>query len=372
MVETRFRRGARWAVPATVAVAAAGLLAANALSADATSDLQPRTAAQLLADVANARVGALSGTVVQRADLGLPALPNPGGGRGSADLASLVSGSHTLRVWYDGDERFRLALLGTLGESDVIRNGPDLWVWSSTEGKATHYRAPAGDRRPPALPPGAPATPREAAERALAAVTPTTQVRTAGTISVAGRDAYELVLEPKDTRSLIGSVKIAVDGRTYLPLCVRVYARGAAKPAFEVGFTRVSFTKPGPEQFRFVPPPGTKVTEVPPGAGKDGPVGRAGSHAGPGAAKPDGTGPTVVGTGWTRIVVFRGVDTRQVAGRDGAQLATVLRSLPRVSGSWGSGRLLTSSVFSALLTDDGRLLAGPVPPDALYAAAGRR
>jgi hypothetical protein len=42
-----------------------------------------------------------------------------------------------------------------------------------------------------------------------------------------------------------------------------------------------------------------------------------------------------------------------------------------VNGSWGSGRLLRSSLFSVLLTDDGRVLAGLVAPEKLYAAAER-
>ena len=48
-----------------------------------TPALPPRTAAQLLVDVQTARLDGLSGTVVQRADLGLPALP----------LAGLAGGS---------------------------------------------------------------------------------------------------------------------------------------------------------------------------------------------------------------------------------------------------------------------------------------
>ena len=43
--------------------------------------------------------------------------------------------------------------------------------------------------------------------------------------------------------------------------------------------------------------------------------------------------------------------------------------LPRVDGEWGSGRLLTSRLFSALLTDDGRLLVGAVEPGLLEQAA---
>jgi hypothetical protein len=45
--------------------------------------------------------------------------------------------------------------------------------------------------------------------------------------------------------------------------------------------------------------------------------------------------------------------------------------LPQVSGTWGSGRLLQSALLSVLLTDDGRVIAGPVAPELLYDAAGQ-
>jgi hypothetical protein len=89
--------------------------------------------------------------------------------------------------------------------------------------------------------------------------------------------------------------------------------------------------------------------------------------------------PRTVGTGWTTVVVIPSV--RQPTGQSGGrlsgqgvdgQLAELLDRLPRVSGAWGSGRLLTSKLVSALQTDDGRLLVGAVSPDLLYAAAGHR
>ena len=90
----------------------------------------------------------------------------------------------------------------------------------------------------------------------------------------------------------------------------------------------------------------------------------------PEAAKPRGTEaePTVVGRGWTSILVAKlpkGDSPEQSA------VAAALESLPKVSGSWGSGRLLSSSLFSALLTDDGRVLVGAVAPEKLYEAAGK-
>ncbi len=117
------RPGFRWLVPAAAALAViGGGVAIGAITAAADQRLAPRSAAELLVDLQTARLDGLSGTVVQRADLGLPALPGVGG-RGSADLTSLISGTHTLRVWYAGPDKVRVALLGTLGETDVIRNG---------------------------------------------------------------------------------------------------------------------------------------------------------------------------------------------------------------------------------------------------------
>jgi hypothetical protein len=61
----------------------------------------------------------------------------------------------------------------------------------------------------------------------------------------------------------------------------------------------------------------------------------------------------------------------EAAGSGSGQLARMLRVLPRVSGTWGTGHLLKGTLFSALLTDDGRLVVGAVAPEALYAALGR-
>src|SRR3954453_17435132 len=92
----RAARRIPWARPvvAAAALAAAGPLTSS-LTASAHGSLPPRTAAQLLVDVQNAKLQALSGTVVETSDLGLPSLPSVGGqGGSSASFSSLVSGSH--------------------------------------------------------------------------------------------------------------------------------------------------------------------------------------------------------------------------------------------------------------------------------------
>jgi hypothetical protein len=88
--------------------------------------------------------------------------------------------------------------------------------------------------------------------------------------------------------------------------------------------------------------------------------------------------PKVVGQGWASVLVVAmpAADTKADAGgstggaadKSLAQLTKIVGLLPKVSGSWGSGRLMAGTAFSALLTDDGRLVIGAVTPEGLYAA----
>src|ERR671920_2024705 len=101
----RSRPALRWLVPSAAAVLViGGGAAAGTIVASADPSLPERSAAQLLVDVQNAQVDGFSGTVVQTADLGLPALPSMGGADGG-QLTSLLSGSHTIRVWYAGEDK---------------------------------------------------------------------------------------------------------------------------------------------------------------------------------------------------------------------------------------------------------------------------
>jgi outer membrane lipoprotein-sorting protein len=410
---------ARWILP----VAAVGVIGATALtvnqSANADSGLPPRTASQLLADVRAADVSSLSGTVVQTSDLGLPEIPglggSVGGGSSSSSLTSLISGTHTWRVWLDGPTRQRLALIGSNGESDVIRNGSDVWLWSSADKSAVHHTLTSDQVRaggaghlpgglpggipsstpsgmpggtatgtPGPLPSGAPRTPDEAAAAALALMGQDTAITTSGAASVAGRSAYELVLTPKDKTTLVGSVRIAIDSEVHVPLRVQVYSTKRTNPAFEVGFTAVDFAKPDARQFAFTPPAGTKVTE----SDKLGALG-GGASARPAAptspAKPSlpatGQGaPKIVGTGWSTVVVApfslpaapkasNGSSGSSGSASDSAaQLNGILKALPTTSGSWGSGHVLEGTLFSVVLTTDGRVAVGAVPPAQLYSA----
>ena len=370
----------RWAVP-VVAVAAIGATTfVTSRTASADAGLPARSAAQLLADVSQSRLQSLSGTVVQTADLGLPQIPGLAGttgGGGDTSLTSVVSGTHTWRVWLAGKAQQRLALVGSLGESDVIHNGQDLWLWSSKDKTAVHHTLSA-DEQKAAPGPGTttlPRTPQEAADMALAAMSPTTDVTTSGTAVVAGRQAYELVLKPKDAVTRIASVRVAIDSEKHIPLRVQIYSTKIANPAFEVGFTAVDFATPDARQFAFNPPSGTTVTES--NALADHRPTTANPWATKPAAKPGAPSPSpatraagkpkVVGTGWSSVVVAT-LPARDAGADQQSQLAGILRAVPKVSGAWGSGRVVDGTLFSAVLTDDGRVAVGAVAPEQLYAA----
>jgi outer membrane lipoprotein-sorting protein len=363
----KLSRRARWAVPAGTAVIVGGVLAGSLISvAQAAPTLPARTPAQVLAEVAGeTSVPPLTGTVVETASLGLPSLPDMGS---STSITSLLTGSHTVTVWYASPEHFRLSVPASLTETDLIRDGSTAWLWDSSANTVTKFSVPAHSAQ--TAPATAPLTPQQAANQVLAKVGPTTAVSVDSNVTVAGQAAYELVLAPKDARSLVGQVRIAVDGSNGVPLRVQVLARGATTPAFQVGYTAIQFVTPAPADLSFTPPPGAKVTQ----AGMTGE-----QHRG---ASPDVSS---IGSGWLTVLDLPSsglIPASKAAGSGGpvsvnggsgdssALIGTLLGSATRVSGSWGSGRLLHTSLVTVLVTDNGRLFVGAVQPSVLYAAAG--
>jgi len=355
------RPALRWLAPLAFVLAISGT-ALVATNATAERKLPTRTAEQLLVDVQQARVDGLSGTVIQRANLGIPEIPGAGD---NSELGSLVSGTHTLRVRYATPDKARVAVLGTYGETDVITNGRDVWIWSSREQAATHRTLNPGSKPEELDPQGElPRTPEEAAKQVLAALEPTTTVTTDSDVTVADRAAYELVLDPNDDASLIGQIRLAIDGETKMPLRVQIL-NTKADLVFEVGYDSVSFTRPEDREFAFNAPRGTKVTEK--GSATPPPANKKAREQVREEAREAHDAAKVVGTGWSTVVV------QNLGASDGSKspdLQGFLGQLPRVSGDWGSGRLLSGTAFSAVLTDDGRLAIGAVRPEKLYQALG--
>ncbi|HUN35896.1 MAG TPA: DUF2092 domain-containing protein [Trebonia sp.] len=371
----RLPRNARWAVPTTAVVVIGSGIAASAISvAQAAPDLPAKTPAQLLADIASTQnLPALTGTVVESADLGLPQLPQVGS---STSLTSLITGSHTIKVYWRDAKHFRLAMPQTMMETDLIRNGSTVWLWESASNTVTKYSVSGHDAKA-AKPADLPAlTPQQAANDALQAVGKTTVVSVDSTVSVAGEPAYQLVLAPKDSRSTIGSIAIAIDAKTHVPLRVQVFAKGSATPAFQVGYTQISYVAPAAANFNFTPPPGASYDNASkPQAGQPAseasPAGTEGTYGSdwltvaevPASLLSDASGspapvktPSGSGTG--------------VFGADGqAAIHAFLGAGKQVSGAWGSGQLIHTSLINVLIVGN-ELYIGAVDPSVLEAAVG--
>src|SRR3954468_21085598 len=89
----RSRPALRWLVPTAAAVVViGGGAAAGTIVASADPSLPDRSAAQLLVDIQNAKVVGLSGTIVENADLGLPAIAGLAGGIGKSGSGSTGAG----------------------------------------------------------------------------------------------------------------------------------------------------------------------------------------------------------------------------------------------------------------------------------------
>lgn len=375
----RALRSPRWLAPiAVVAIILGGSAAAPALAGADRPVLADRTVQQVLSDVLSVRPTPLSGTLDERVSLGLPALP--GAGSGDLSLTSLLTGSHEARIWYADPTHVRVAVQQQLRETDVLVSGRDVWTYDSQGQRVGHAQLPArtGDAAAAHSPGDAVTgmTPQQLARRLLTGADPTTEVRLGSPVTVAGRPAYQLLAVPRATDTLVGTVAVAVDARTGLPLRVTVTARGATKPAVFLGFTKIHYGSPAGSELRFAPPPGAVVHPISPGT--------------PGLAAPDFGGstggipdqptrpvgrpdaPVVHGTGWSTVVELSGVTAAMsmTEGQPAHQLHRLLRSATAVTGSFGSGRVFQTALVSVLLTDDGRLFVGMVTPETLERAAG--
>ncbi|MFB6610707.1 outer membrane lipoprotein carrier protein LolA [Agromyces sp. NPDC056379] len=407
------RRLSRWipAIAAPIAIGVAVVLVP--MQANAAVDLPDLTPAELLEFAAGSEVDALSGTIEQTSELGLPdlsgltgAMGGTGGPGGDAtddaasatdldDLISLATGTHTARVYVDGANA-RLQVLDPLAERDVYLSADGAWIYDSAEQAATHatvdraaldalkaeveaeaqaHADEARDRLEAELGTSLP-TPDEVLDQALAKLDETTEVSVGTDSRVAGREVYELVLEPRDADTLIGEISVAIDGETGVALAASVTARGASEPAFSVAFTEVSFDSPDASVFAFAPPEGTTVTEheVPIPTLAELEQLRAEQAAGGGEASDRMPQPDVVGEGWSAVVVLPAA-TPGAPGADatdgfGAEASALLGTIAEpVDG----GRVLQTSLATVLFTDDGRVLAGAVTVDRLLdvAASGR-
>jgi len=400
----------RWAVPVVAAVAVGLAFAAPPLFASADDAGLPTVSPEeLAAQVAATEPSPLSGTVVYTARLGLPEIPF--GAVGGADPINLLGGSSTMRVWSDGDQRSRVALLGPTSEYSVVQDGPEAWTYSSTDDAVVHYGLSETDAaKYAALSAMAKAgelpvqsdlpTPEDVGRQAVGLAEKSSTVTLDAQTEVAGRAAYQLVVTPTSDTTLVARIVVAVDAETSTPLRVQVWGTADAKtPALEIGFTDVTFATPADSVLAFSAPAGSSTRDVVV------PLPELPAEPATPTDKELPEGVTVSGEGWDTVVTTSGLDVAALVAGDPAAAA----NLPGVDKTFGSqgaadlysefmpeegsgspmgdldttalydtlttavpeGRLLSSALLSVLITDDGRVLAGAVPGATLQALAAK-
>ena len=404
----------KW-IPAVLAPAVIAAFAIGAsIAADAQVQLEPKTPQQVLQMIADSKVTDFSGSTSATLDLGIPRLPDlgsngtmatpdasPGPGASASpdstsappeahllDMLAALSGTHEAQVYVDGPDKARIQVLDGMDEQNFIRNGSSLWHYDSSSNTADHIVVPGFPKKASSKHSTMPPTPGAVADKILEAMGQNTDMSVADGSRIADRDAYTLELVPRSDDSLVAKVSIGVDAATGAPLQVVVDAVGQTNPAVSVGFTSFTPGTPAANLFEFTPPAGAKVNEykVPPRALKDKPghnpdAANPGKKLGhkPGNAKPgkqpghrfDAAKPghkkamqrpdSIRGTGWDTVVVVPAKDVpKEVAGNAMLnQLATPVEG----------GKLLHTSLLNVLLTDDGRMVLGPVSLARLQAVA---
>lgn len=390
------RRAARYIVPAAVAgVAAATIGLVPALAASGDPDLPKISAQELIEKIAASDTQQLSGTVKINTDLGIPSLGGLAGLGGERDgsgssaspdgkLMELATGSHTLRVAADGPDKGKVSILEDTAEYSLIHNGDEVWAYDSASNEAYHAKDGRQDdgsgrkdsgKEHGALPKDLPSTPKEFAAEALKAADDTTSVTVGGTAQVAGRDAYQLVIKPKQSGSTIGSIKVAVDAKNGVPLKFTLTPSSGGKAAIDVGFTKVDFSKPDASTFDFTPPKGAKVTEADELKQDKGAKDHEGFKGHEDFMGLEGfQGLNVIGKGWNAIAKIETPGGQHpTTPKDGDVPPEAKKFLDalgdQVNGKFGSGTVFKTRLVNALMTDDGTVYVGAVTKDALVKAA---
>ncbi|HEX6357153.1 outer membrane lipoprotein carrier protein LolA [Actinophytocola sp.] len=332
------------------------VLATPAGAGEAPPTLPQVSAEALVESVLNAKIPSFSGSVEVDNNLGLPI---PG-------MPAAAPGEEAAHVWADGSGRTRLAVPGRQDETTIIDDGTTVWVWESESKSVT--KVPHDEAATDKPLEGKFADPAAAATELVTSMQKDSTVTVDGTARVADRPVYQLVLTPKPTeRTLLREIRVSVDAELRIPMSVEVLANGQADPAAKIGFTEFSHEAQDPNLFTFTPPAGATVTEK----NVDEELTRGGEGFEELLAQAD---VKTVGEGWD-IVLTGKVPAEalsaaeDMSGRSDQNLFGLLETVgKKVTGSFGTGYVITTHVGTALITEDGKVAVGAVPEQVVVEA----
>lgn len=322
----------------------------------------PTSAADLLESVRRSGMQGYSGYAEAVGGLRLPLTDD------FSALTDLFGDRSRLRVWWRGEQDWRVDTVQATGETGLYRDVEGLWTWEYERGTALRTTDPAIR-----LPRAADLEPAALGRRLLSEARPAELSRLPAR-RVANRSAPGLRLRPADPGSTVERVDVWVDRGTGVPLRVEVYGAGApARPVVETAYLDFSADLPPVGTTWFSPPyPGRVRSELNPDLAAAinvfSPVVPPLELAGlPVRTRVEGLGS--VGTYGTGLTVLVAVP---LPGRVSRPLREQLSGTPGITVT-PLGLRLAVGPLSLLLTDPpgrrGWLLTGTVSADTLDRAA---
>lgn len=318
------------------------------------------SAADLLAQARSATSVPYSGYVESRGTLQLPISDQ------FTDVADLLGGKTTMRVWWRSADLWRVDSLAVTGETDLYHSRTQTTSWDYE-----HNRASLSKHVDVRLPQSADLLPPELARRLLEDVT-AAEVRPIAPTRVAGVDAQGLRLTPSAHQSSINHVDLWLEPSTGLPVKVAVFGDGQTTAAVETAFVDLDLSEPSLSQTTLTLSPSAElerddIVDIAAAANRYSPLAAPRSLAGLDRRR-DGLGAVgLYGEGATLLVAIPLWDHAAVPLRD------QLHSTPGAVET-RLGMTLGASPLNLLLTtpqfENGSwLLAGTVTPQALRRAA---
>ena len=292
-------------------------------------------------------------------------------------FSSLVSGSHTMRVWYAGPTS---APARAPRPARRVRPGPQRQrpVGLVEQEQHGHPLPPCRPVRGPhqaggAPAPGAPTTPQQAADQALKAIDPTTAVSTDSDRG-GGRAAGVPARADAARRTAPDRLRADRDRRRHPHPDPGPGLREAARPRPRSRWASPPSTRARPRRsvFGFTPPPGATVNE--------GSAARRPAAATPAAAtgsRPSGDAPSRRSSARAGPACWSPRCRQDAAGRRRSRAsrqpaAASSSRCPPCPAPGARATCCEGPLFSAVLTDDGRVGVGAVrPPRCTHALSAR-
>jgi outer membrane lipoprotein-sorting protein len=380
----------RW-LPAVIAPAVIGAVAAFPIQASAV-DLPDLSPEEVMVMMQGAEPVEFTGVVLKTTNLGLPALelssmlseeevermrektpeefadfvPEVIASEGLAQAMELITGEHRVRVFV-GETGMRAQILDRMSQRDLIVNQNEMWTYDSREQVATYASIDQQKLQEGRLTlmqqmekfageVGLDLTnPQAVADYVMSQVGDSSEVSVGLDHYKAGRTAYQLIVKPNSSVSLVDSVVLSVDSETGVPLAATVYSVEQTEPAIEVGFESISFVNQDEALFTFSAPAGAQVMNLD----------EVEKPEVESLEKPEyeGVEATMIGEDWDSVLIMPASDAEMLSELKNNQLLSSL--LKPVAG----GLAFETPIMKVLITNDGRIFTGSVSLDHLQKLA---